>query len=367
MSTNPLYQIALSLLPDIGPRSARKLVAHVGSVEGVFLEKKAHLLKIPGISSARIKKLDFKTALNRAERETDYLQKHNIHYTFYLDKDYPNRLKECEDGPVVLYYKGNIDFNANKIISVVGTRKSTSYGEGLCREMIADLARDFPDLVIVSGFAYGIDICAHKAALKEDLSTIAVFGMGIEKIYPAVHAKYINQIMDRGGMISEFPSDQKTDPGNFISRNRIIAGLADATVVVESGAKGGALITADMALSYNRDVFSYPGRVGDPYSTGCNKLIQNNVAALIESGKDLEFAMKWDSNSKKQAKQTTLFVELSAEEEAVVKIIKENGAVSIDSISRTMAKPVSLISTLLLNLEFNGIVQALPGKNYKLN
>ncbi len=366
MSTKPHYQIALSLLPEIGPRSVRKLVAHIGSVEGVFLEKKALLLKIPGISSARIKKLDINTALRRAENELNYLQKNNINYTFYLNDDYPNRLKECEDGPVILYHKGNIDFNADKVLSIVGTRQSTNYGEGLCKEMVAHLARKFPDIVIVSGFAYGVDICAHKAALNEGLDTIAVFGVGIEKIYPSVHAKYINQVLSHGGIVSEFPSDQKANAGNFVSRNRIIAGLADATVVVESGSKGGALITADMALSYNRDVFSFPGRVGDPFSTGCNKIVKNNVAGLIESGEDLVLAMKWDSTVNKQAKQTSLFVDLSPEEEAVVTILKEKGDLTIDTISRLLSKPVSLVSALLLNLEFNGIVQSLPGKNYKL-
>jgi DNA processing protein len=232
--------------------------------------------------------------------------------------------------------------------------------------MVKDLAVLFPELIIVSGFAYGIDICAHKAALKSNLKTIAVFGHGVEQVYPAVHKKYIRQVLENGTLVSEFPSQYKADPGNFVSRNRIIAGLADATIVVESSEKGGSLLTADMALSYNRDVFAFPGRVGDSQSKGCNDLIKSNKAALIESANDLVMHLQWDFSIKPQAVQQNLFLNFSDEEEKVMKLLREKQPVSIDQLSRDLMQPVSKLSSLLLKLEFEGVVKSLPGKNFKL-
>ena len=366
MSIPTQYKIALSLIPNVGPLLARKLVAYTGSVEAIFKEKKSSLSKVPDIGENIIRNINQAEILHKAEQELSHMQKNNIHSLFYLDHEYPRRLKECEDSPVILFYKGRANFNAEKVISVVGTRRATDYGETLCQKMISGLANSLPGLVVVSGFAYGIDICAHKSAMDNGLVTQAVFGLGIEKIYPTVHKKYVNRLLEQGALISEFPSTQKADPGNFVSRNRIIAGLADATIVVESGKKGGSLLTADMALSYNRDVFAFPGRVDDANSAGCNNLIKQNGAALIESTEDLIMAMKWDQSIQEKPIQKSLFMQLNKEEQLVVDLLKEQDSVTIDLMARALKVPVSSLSPILLKLEFDGVVTPLPGKNYKL-
>jgi DNA processing protein len=366
MNTNPVYKVALSLIPNVGPILARKLVAYVGSVEGVFKEKKSLLEKVPGIGKSKINGFDLKDILEKAEAELNYIETNNIQHIFYLDEEFPIRLKECDDAPIVLFYKGTNCFNAEKIISIVGTRRSTSYGDEVCKKLVEDLAILFPDLIVVSGFAYGIDICAHKAALQSNLNTVAVFGHGVQQVYPTVHSKYVARVLENGALVSEFPSQKKPDPGNFVSRNRIIAGLADATIVVESGEKGGSLLTADMALSYNRDVFAFPGRASDTLSKGCNNLIKKNSAALIESASDLIYYLKWDPSVKAKPKQQSLFQSLTVEEEAIIQILKQQSQVAIDQLSRILNQPVYKLSSLLLKLEFDGLIVTLPGKNYKL-
>jgi DNA processing protein len=361
-----IYKIALSLIPNVGPVLARKLVAYTGSVEAVFTEKKSVLEKVPGIGAAKAGGIDANALLKKAEEELQNLEKSNIQFLFYLDREYPSRLKECEDAPVVFFYKGKNCFNAPKILSVVGTRRSTPYGEDMCERLINELASAFPELIVVSGFAYGIDICAHKAAISNNLATVAVFGHGVNKVYPQVHQKYVKSTMEKGALVSEFPSDKKPDPGNFVSRNRIIAGLADVTVVIESGEKGGSLLTADMANSYNREVMAFPGRSGDAFSKGCNNLIKNNAAALIESASDLTDYMKWDRATTPDAVQPQLFTSLSPVEEEIINNLKGFDSVSFDQLSRQLSMSVSSLSSHLLNLEFSGIVSALPGKSYRL-
>ncbi len=361
-----LHKIALSLIPNIGPVLARKLVAYLGSVEAVFTENKNHLLKVPGIGNGILARFNREEVLQMAEKELEFLQKNQINCSFYLDEDYPKRLKECDDSPIILYFKGENCFDAQRIISLVGTRRATHYGEQACRQLIQELAELFPEIIIISGFAYGIDICAHKEALNAGLRTIAVFGHGIEQVYPAAHKKYLNQIIANGTIVSEFPSQQKPDPGNFVSRNRIIAGLSDATIVVESGEKGGSLLTADMALSYHRDVFAFPGRAGDTLSKGCNNLIKKNMAALIESASDLIYFMKWDTEMKPQAVQKSLFLLHTPEEEELIKVLSGQESLSLDQLARNLAKPVSQVSSMLLSLEFSGQIISLPGKHFKL-
>lgn len=366
MATDLHYKIALSLIPNVGPILARKLVAYVGSVEGVFKEKKETLMKVPGIGKSKIEGIHIASILKKAEEELNYIERNNIQQLFYLDKEYPERLKECEDGPIMLFYKGKNDFNSEKVISIVGTRHSTSYGESACQKLVEDLALLFPNLIIVSGFAYGIDICAHKAAMQYGLKTVGVFGHGVNHVYPSVHSKYVNNVLENGALVSEFPSKEKPDPGNFVSRNRIIAGLADATIVIESGEKGGSLLTADMAISYNREVFAFPGRAGDTYSKGCNNLIKRNSAALVESASDIVYYMDWDASGKPDSVQRSLFLTLTAEEEHIIKQLKQQSPDSIDQLSRKLKQPVSRLSASLLKLEFDGLIISLPGKNYKL-
>lgn len=358
-------KIALSIIPKIGPRLVRRMVSYAGGIEAVFEEKKQILGKVPGIGEGKAGMFRKDELLRQAEREMHYIQKSGIQPLFYLDKQYPLRLKECEDAPVVLYVRGEVQFNSSKVISIVGTRKATEYGKTCTDEIINYLAANYPDLIIVSGLAYGIDITAHKAALRNNIKTIAVLGHGFEFLYPSLHASYAKKIREQGALVTEFQSGRKPDPGNFVSRNRIIAGLTDATIVAESASRGGALITADLANSYNRDVFAIPGRRTDTYSKGCNTLIRLNRAALVETGKDIEYSMGWNKEKKQGTIQKSLFHELTPEEEKIMKFLKPFGEATLDEISIGLELPLSKISSSLLNLEFNGLVRSLPGKCYK--
>lgn len=361
------YQIALSFFPRIGAVTARKLVAYMGSVQSVFESPKSKFYDIPGIGKTHIKNLleGRDNILRQAEREVKFLQQYNIKSYFFLDKNYPRRLAQCSDAPIIFYMKGDVDLNCSKIISVVGTRNATTHGREMTESLIAEIARQGVKPVIVSGLAYGIDIAAHKSALKHELSTIGVLAHGLNKIYPSQHSSVAkNMVRSNGALLSDFPSECKMDPGNFLRRNRIIAGLADCTVVVESAAKGGALVTADIANSYNRDVFAYPGRTTDEFSAGCNALIKNNKAALIESGNDLIEFMGWEAQN--EPVQQTLLIDLDKEETLIVSALKQNEVSTTDFISREVNLPVQKINSLLLNLEFKGAVKSLPGNRFKL-
>ncbi len=361
-------KIALSIIPKIGPVLARRLVAYAGGVEAVFKEKKSVLEKIPGIGEIKSSLINGKSLLEAAEREVEYINKEGILALFYLDENYPKRMKECEDAPVILYVKGSRNLNPPKIISIVGTRSASDYGRSCTDEIISFLAQQHPELVIVSGLAYGIDITAHKAALKNNLITIAALGHGFRFMYPSLHAPTARKILENGTLVTEFKSDQKPEPGNFISRNRIIAGLADATIIIESAETGGALITADLANSYNREVFAIPGRSIDNYSKGCNKLIKTNKAALIENGADVEAALGWYQDKQRSAPlQKSLFVQLTADEEKILGFLNEHGDSALDEISISLNLPVAKTSASLLNLEFNGLVRPLPGKYFRKN
>lgn len=365
-SDNLAYKIAISLIPGIGPLTARNLIAYVGSVEGVFQEKEKNLMKIPGIGEVNAQRVVRQDVLEQARREVEFIQKNRIRTFFYLDNDYPTRLKNCSDSPIILYFKGNADLNQQRIISVVGTRNATNYGKEICDELIRNLSeRNYP-VVVISGLAYGIDVQAHKACLKYDIPTIAVFAHGLDKIYPSLHAPIAARMIENGGLITDFVSEINIDRQNFLRRNRIIAGLADATVVVESAEKGGALVTADIANSYNRDVFAFPGRTNDLYSKGCNKLIRFNEAALVENLTDIERIMNWDIKTKPNpAIQTALFIELTPEEQKLANLLKA-GERFIDEITIETQFPMSKVSALLLGLEFKGIIVSLPGKMYRL-
>jgi DNA processing protein len=366
-NSNIINKLALGLIPNIGNVTVKKLIAFLGSVDAIFEASRKDLLKIPGIGTHYIQHLDKKEqALKRAEEELSFIQKNNIKFVFYTDADYPFRLKNCEDNPIGLFYKGEISKN-DKIISIVGTRKATKYGLEICENLIAELKDYGYNPIIISGLAYGIDACAHKSALKNELKTYAVLGNGLHTIYPGTHRNLADKIEQNGAVISEFYSHSKLDKNNFVKRNRIIAGLSDATIVVESREKGGALITADIANSYNRDVLTFPGRANDESSAGCNWLIKTNRAALIEKASDLEYILGWDREKNTiTTAQKSLFVNLSPEEQTIVNFIKENKNLEIDKICLMSQMPVSKVSAMLLNLEFEGIVKCLPGKVYKL-
>ncbi len=360
------YKIALSLIPGIGGVLARNLVAYVGSVEGVFSESLKSLVKIPGIGEINARRIKNSDVLTKANKEIEFIEKHKIETHFYTDNNYPRRLKSCIDAPVLLFSKGKMSLNEQRIISIVGTRNATDYGKQVCDELIKQFAERNYEILVVSGLAYGIDIQAHKSALKNNIPTVGVVGHGLDRLYPSLHKETAKKMIANGGLVSDFISGSKIDPSNFIRRNRIIAGLADATVVIQSAAKGGALVTADIASSYNRDVFAFPGRAGDVYSKGCNQLIRNSGATLIDGIDDLEYFMGWENNQTEKNIQSSLFIELNEQEQKVVDLLQKEGKLFIDQISAEMGLPTSRVSTTLLNLEFKNVLIVLPGQIYKL-
>ncbi len=363
------YQIGITMIPKIGSINAKKLIAYCGGVEGVFKQSKSALLKIPGIGEVIANYIAKQKVLDKAKLEVDFVQKHNISTFFYLDSDYPNRLRHCDDGPIVLFVKGKeeIDFNHTKIISVVGTRNITDYGKEVCENIINNLVKRGHNPIIVSGLAYGVDVCAHKAALKNNIPTIAVLGHGLDKMYPAVHRSVAKEIFKQGALITDFPSETQFDRNNFIKRNRIIAGLSDATIVVESAETGGSLITADIAMSYNREVLAVPGAVHQKYSKGCNLLIKSNKAALLESADDVEFQLGWETKADQEKHtQLNIFPELSREDQVVYDVIREHGQEVIDVICFKTKMPSSKVSSILLKLEFDGLIKCRPGKVFAL-
>jgi DNA processing protein len=360
------HKIALGLIPRIGDINARKLVSHFGSVEAIFHEPYRNLIKIPGIGSGIAKYISEKSYLDRAEQEAEYIVKNNIRLYFYLDNDYPFRLRQCDDSPVVFFFMGDCDLNAAKILSVVGTRNATIHGREICDRIIGGLAVGHPDIIIVSGLAYGIDIASHKAALANNLQTIGVLAHGFNTTYPAVHSSTARTIVNNGGLLTDFLSDALPERNNFLKRNRIIAGLSDATLVIESGIKGGALITADIANSYNRDVFAVPGRPDDQWSAGCNSLIRSNKAALTESSDDIEYFLNWKPEKSKPPVQRTLFSDMDNTEKQIYELLMKEGELTIDIICRTIEIPVYKLSSLLLQMEFKGLVKCSPGNLYRV-
>lgn len=359
-------KIALGLIPGIGDINARKLVAHFGSVDAIFREPYGNLIKIPGIGSGLARAISDRSYLDTAEKEAEFVTKNNIRTFFYLDNDYPFRLRQCEDSPVVFFYKGSCDLNAQKILSVVGTRNATNYGRDLCDRIIGDLAAGHPDLVIVSGLAYGIDVSCHKAALNYNLRTVGVLAHGLNTMYPQTHASVARKMLANGGLLTDFISDALPERNNFLKRNRIIAGLSDATLVIESGIKGGALITADIANSYNRDVFAVPGRPDDQWSQGCNSLIKSNKALLAESAEDISNMLNWQSEKGRKPVQKTLFPDLDESEKSIYEFVNKEGEPTIDYICRSLEIPVYKLSSILLQMEFKGILKCFPGNVYRI-
>lgn len=360
-----LYTLVLQRVVNLGDVSAKKLLHKIGSAEGIFKEKKRHLLKIEGVGAFKLKNLNAKSHLLEAEKEIKFLEKNQISYSYFLDEDYPKLLKNCIDGPLLFFRKGNIQLENKRIISIVGTRKITSYGKVFCENLIEELSPLNP--IIVSGYAYGVDIVAHKSAVNNGLQTIACLAHGMNQTYPKTHSKYNEQLMENGGFISEFWSNDAFDRTNFLKRNRIIAGLSEATIVIESAEKGGSLVTADIANSYNREVLAVPGRATDLQSQGCNNLIKTQQAHLLNSAADIIYHLGWQlKNETPKPKQTSLFVELTSEEKIVFNILKSTQSELLDIIAIKSNLPTYKVATLLFNLEMKGVVQPLPGKVYKL-
>lgn len=367
---NEVLKIAIKLIPNVGDIVAKRLIAHCGSLEAVFNEKEKSLAKIPGIgtliASSISKTIKTKELFDIAEKEVEFNNKFGVQTIFFLDHDYPKRLIHCEDSPVTIFTLGNFNYNAPKIISIVGTRKATDYGKDICKQIITDLKKSGIEVLIVSGLAYGIDITAHKVAIEENIPTVGVLAHGLDYIYPAAHRKYAKQMILNGGLVTEFLTNTTPDKPNFVKRNRIVAGLADATIVVESDRKGGALITADIANSYNRDVFAIPGRTNDTFSSGTNQLIKTNRAILAESAIDISTFLGWETTVDKEAVQSAFFTDFEPDELSIAFLLEKEGNLPIDMLALLGKMPVSKVSATLITMEFKGIVKCLPGKVIKL-
>lgn len=356
--------LRLQNVPNIGDVTAKKLIAHCGSPSGVFQDKKQRLQKIDGVGSMVLRHLFDKAHLEAAEQEFEYILNQGIEYTYFMDRDYPSYLKHCLDGPILLFRKGKIDLDGRRIISVVGTRNITSYGMSFCESFIEEIAPLNP--IIVSGFAYGVDICIQRAAIKHGLQTIGCLAHGLNQFYPKVHSVYGPEVEKNGGFLTEFWSTSNPERENFLKRNRVIAGLSEATIVIESAEKGGSLVTAEIANGYNRDVFAVPGRVNDKYSSGCHNLIKQQKAHLLTSATDLIYMLGWELEDRKlQPIQKQLFVEMDVTEKAIYDHLQKTGKQLLDSIALDCNLPIFRASSTLLNMEMKGVIRPLPGKLFE--
>lgn len=359
-----LYKIAITQAFKVGPVTTRNLVSYCGGVEEVFKASRQLLLKIPGVGEKTVDFLKDKDVLKKAEKELKLIEKHGIKALFYTDPDFPKRLKHHQDSPTLLFYKGTADLNHSRIVGIVGTRKPTPQGVATCEELVEKLKPYNP--LILSGLAYGIDITAHRKSVECGIPTIGAMGNGLGTIYPTSHRKTADQMLQNGGLITEFLYDTVVAREHFPMRNRIIAGMCDALIVVESGERGGSIISALMANNYNKDVFAVPGRLRDKYSKGCNWLIKTHKAALLESADDIGYIMRWEVDADKVAIQQKLFSELSDLEKDVVDFLQENEEPGIDLITHHTKSTSGKIAAVLLELEFKGIVKPLPGKRFML-
>jgi len=355
--------LALQRVEGVGDAIAKKLMTHFGSATEIFSANPRQLAEIGSIRPGIIRNFKDKSVFAKAEAEARKIRDSGIKVTTFPDPDYPERLRHCHDGPLLLFSSGNIDLAGRKTLSIVGTRKATAYGADFCRKLISDLA--VLDPVIISGFAYGIDIIAHQAALENGLQTIAVLGSGLHDLYPKSHKKYVNAINDNGGFMTEFWSDVFPAPENFVRRNRIVAGISEATVIVESAERGGSLITANLANDYNRDVFALPGRISDPFSQGCNQLIKTQRAHLLTGAADLLYILNWDAKPSEKPVQKQLFVSLSDQEQKVYDYLIFRKKEQLDIIALENEMPVSKLASTLFAMELKGVVRPLPGKLFE--
>lgn len=360
-----LYQIALTKIPLVGAVTAKNLISYSGGAEAVFRASKKALLKIPGIGEQTAQFILNQNVLVEAEKELEFIEQHEIRALSYLDKDYPQRLKHYHDAPLVLFFKGTTCLNASRTVAIVGTRKPSNYGVAIAEELVAELAPWRP--VIVSGLAYGIDITAHRAALRAGLETIGVMGHGFKMIYPAQHKPTAMEMLRQGGLLTEFTHKVNPDRENFPMRNRIVAGLCDALIVVETAKRGGSMITARIAESYNKTIFAVPGRANDRLSQGCNDLIKSGKAHLIDCAGDLVRMLNWEVDENQLSKtQPELFIPLSEPEKAILDFLQKEVEVGIDRLTLTTKVDHASMASLLLEMEFKGLIRAIPGKRYVL-
>jgi DNA processing protein len=356
-SEEVFYTIALTRMTGFNQAMALQLYQSLGSGKAVY-EQRQDLG-------------NWDEALSRAAAEMEFIEKNGIQALTLNDAAYPQRLKECADAPIILYYKGVADLNRQHVINIVGTRHCTTYGQDLVRRFVSDLRRMCPDVLIVSGLAYGIDICAHRQALTEGYETVGVLAHGLDQIYPPRHRDTAVEMVRQGGLLTEYMSQTQALPNNFRQRNRIVAGMSDATILVESAYKGGGLITCRIAQEYGRDVFAFPGAVGAPYSEGCNRMIRNNTAALITSAQDFVEEMRWSERGKMEEVrgkmvEGELFVELTEEEEQVVTVLRKTNDLQLNMIAVQTNIPIGQLTALLFSLEMKGVVRPLAGGVYHL-
>lgn len=367
MHNELLYQLALTQVPNIGCVHAKILVQQFGSAENIFKAKQQHLEKTEGIGIIRARSIKAFCDFSKAEDEIKFIDKYKIKPLFLTDKNYPQRLLNCYDSPTLLFYKGDADLNTAKIVAIIGTRTHTDYAKQQTEKLIKELKEQ--NVLVVSGMAYGVDAIAHKAAIKNELSTVGVLAHGLDQIYPSEHAGLAKDMLKKnGGLLTEFSSKTKPDKHNFPTRNRIVAGMCDATIVIETGIRGGSMITAELANGYNKDVFAFPGKVTDNKSAGCNYLIKTNKAMLLTDAQELIDVMGWENWSLKSGvrSQKELFIELTKDEKIVVDVLKEKDTVSIDEINLKSGLSSSAVAAAILNLELQNVVLTLPGKLYKL-
>lgn len=356
--------LTLQKAKGIGDIIAKKLISHCGSAKNIFLEKLTAIDKINGVGAIAIKNIFDKATRLRAERELNHILKNKLKYVHFQDANYPIKLKECIDAPILMFYDGNIQINEQPIISIVGTRQMTLYGRDFIHKLIEAIAPFNP--IIVSGFAYGVDITAQKSAIENQLQTIGVLAHGLDQIYPKLHKKYISDVNENGGFYTEFWHDEEPLRENFLKRNRIVAGISEATIIIESAEKGGSLVTADIANSYSRDVFAVPGKTTDILSKGCNDLIKRNKAGILTSPQDLIDVLNWELKSERKAPiQKQLFIDLKDEEKIIYDFLLEKNKQHIDFISLSCKIPTYKLATLLFNLEMKGLVRPLQGKLFE--
>jgi DNA processing protein len=364
MQEEQLFQIALTLIPEIGSVHTRTLLSIFGSASAIFQAKKKELSLVEGIGDRKAKLIKEFTAFNTAEKELNFIFKNNYQIIFQTDDTFPKRLLNCYDAPVLLYFNGSCDLNASKIISIVGTRNNSDYGRQIVEQFIAEISNE--NFIIVSGLAFGIDAIAHKAALKNKIPTVGVLAHGLDRIYPMLHRNLSKEMLVNGGLLTEFRKGVLPDKHNFPKRNRIVAGMADATIVIETATKGGSMITAEIASNYNRELFALPGKITDTKSSGCNQLIKENKAILFSGAADFLEWMGWQEKQMKPKKQRLLFYEFSREELVIADLLRDNMAKSIDELYLKSGLSSSAFASAILSLELQNAIQSLPGKMYRM-
>ena len=364
MNNDLLYQIALTLINGVGAVQAKQLIEQFGTAGSIFKAKKKELSLLEGIGEIRAKQIKDFDNFKEGEEEIEFCKKHHIQSLFITDKNYPQRLLNCYDSPTLLFYRGNADLNSSKIISIIGTRNNTDYGKQITEQFIEDMQAQ--NLLILSGLAFGIDAIAHKASLQNNVSTVGVLAHGLDSIYPSQHKSLAKEMLLNGGLLTEFRKNTTPDKHNFPKRNRIVAGMSDATIVIETAIKGGSMITAELAYNYNRDVFAVPGKITDSKSVGCLKLIQQNKAIVFTNAEEFMKAMGWQQKKIAAKKQRELFIELNGDEKIIVGILQERETAHIDDLYLRSSLSSSSVAAAILNLELNNVIIGLPGKMYKL-